>query len=71
MVEVWETMAARGLVNGRGPRSGRDSVLKTAGILMQLSDELHRLLDQRMHISVVIDERHNLAITCENLLDRP
>jgi len=29
---VFKTVAARGLVNGRGPlrRSGRDSVLKTA-----------------------------------------
>ena len=26
---VFKTVAARGLVNGRGPRSGRDSVLKT------------------------------------------
>ena len=25
---IWKTMAARGLVNGRGPRSGRDLVFR-------------------------------------------
>ena len=29
-VEVRETVAARGLVNGRGPQSGRDSVSRTS-----------------------------------------
>ena len=67
---VFKTMAARGLVNGRGPRSGRGSLEYFASFL-QLSDELHRLLDKRMHIYVLVYKRNHLAIASENLLDAP
>ena len=36
-----------------------------------LADKLDRLLDERVHVAVVVDERHNLAVVCEDLLDRP
>ena len=64
MPVFFKTMAARGLVNGRGPlrRSGRDLVLKNIGIQMELPDKLHRFLNERMHICVVLDERYNLAV---------
>ena len=64
-------MAARGLVNGRDPRSGRDLVFKNIGIQMELPDELHRLLDERMHVGVVLDEWHHLAVSGKHLLDFP
>ena len=36
-----------------------------------LSEELHRLLNERMHVGVVIDERHLLAVVGEDLFDGP
>ena len=36
-----------------------------------LSDELHRLLDERMHVAVVIDERNDLTVAGEDLLYAP
>ena len=38
---------------------------------LKLSDKLYRLLDKRMHITVIIDERHHLAVMSEDLLDAP
>ena len=37
----------------------------------KLSDEFHRLLDERMHVAVILDERNDLAVACEDLLDSP
>ena len=36
-----------------------------------LADELDRLLDERVHVAVVVDERYNLAVAGEDLLDSP
>ena len=73
MPVFFKTMGARGLVNGRGPlrRSGRDLVLKNIGIQMKLSDKFHRLLNQRMHVGVVLDERNHLAVVCKEFLKLP
>ena len=38
---------------------------------MKLSDELHRLFDKRMHITVIIDERHHLAVMSKDFFDSP
>lgn len=40
-------------------------------VLDRLSDEFHRLLDERVHVTVVIDERNYFAVACEDLLDGP
>ena len=73
MPVFFKTMAARGLVNGRGPlrRSGRDLVLKNIGIQMKLPNEFHRFLNERMHIYIILDERNHLTIVCEHLLKFP
>ena len=73
MPVFFKTMAARGLVNGRGPlrRSGRDLVLKNIGIQMELPDKFDRFLDQRMHVGVVLDEWNHLAVVCEEFLKLP
>ena len=38
---------------------------------MRLSYKFYRLLDKRMHVAVVIDERNDLAIVSKDLLDLP
>ncbi len=41
-------------------------------ILMGLAlDELYRLLDKRMHVHIIIDERYDLAVFGKDLLDLP
>ena len=37
----------------------------------ELSDKLYRLLDKRMHISVIVNERNDLSIFRKDLLDTP
>ena len=49
---------------------GRWSLEYNASFLV-LSNELYRLLDKRMHVPVVIDERNDLAVLCKDLLDLP
>ena len=39
--------------------------------VIRLTDELDGLLDERVHVAVVIDERYYLAVAGEDLLDRP
>lgn len=36
-----------------------------------LTNEFYRLLDKRMHISIILNERHHLAIARKNLLYSP
>ena len=57
-------------------RGGRGPALLGGGhwnttLPFYLSYEFHRLLDERMHVPVIIDERHHLTILCKDLLDLP
>ncbi len=36
-----------------------------------LSNEFYRLFDERMHVGIVLDERNDLAVSGENLLNAP
>ena len=49
------------------------NIIKGSNIMLPfiLSDEFHRLLDERMHVTVILDERNDLAVACEDLLDSP
>ena len=49
------------------------NIIKGSNIMLPfiLSDELHRLLDKRMHITVIVYERNDLAVFRKDLLDGP
>jgi len=52
------------LCNSRGP-------LWLSCCVGSLSEEFHGFLYERMHVAVIIDERHHLAVFREDLLNLP